>query len=575
MLAQISIKNFAIIDEVNLSFNDGLTVLTGETGAGKSIIIDAIQLLAGARASVEFVRHEADKASIEGLFFIDNPDHHVYQTMDQFDVPKDEEGSIVIERFITSKGKSICRINGKLVTLAILKEIGSQLIDIHSQHETQSLMNPDRHIQLLDQFFEEKLKESKLHYYELFEQLQSLNSRLQKLSHDEQEIAQRIDLLKFQYNELTEAQLEPGEDVQLEDERKQLMNYERIYEGLQTAYNSLSGEERALDFLSHAMISLEQLEDVDSHFEELSQQLKSNFYQLEDLSFQISNRLEGLEFQPNRLEEIESRLFEINRLKRKYGKEVDELLILMAEMEEELEQLENKDSHLQSLENEIEEITKDALMEAEHLHKLRKEVAVQLKDAIQKELKELYLEKAEFDTEFTTLPGNILWKDKSIKLIRQGLDHIQFLITTNPGEPLKPLHKVASGGEISRIMLAMKSIFSQHQGMTSVIFDEVDTGVSGRVAQSIAKKIHQISIDSQVLCITHLPQVAAIADHHYLIEKQVINNSVTKTHVQPLKDDESINEIGRMISGHDLTDTTKKHAQELIQQAQELKSQTT
>ncbi|NIK12401.1 DNA repair protein RecN [Alkalibacillus almallahensis] len=573
MLAQITIKDFAIIDEVSLTFDDGLTVLTGETGAGKSIIIDAIQLLAGARASVEYVRHQAEQALIEGLFFIDSRSYGVQNLLEQFDVPVDyDEGSVVVERRITAKGKSICKVNGKLITLAVLKEIGRQLIDIHSQHETQSLMNPDSHINLLDHFAPERLQQTKEHYKELYDELQSLRRKYDELSHNEQEVVQRIDLLTFQWQELNEANLEPKEDEQLEEERRQLMNYERIYDGLNTSYESIAAESHALDYLGHAMTALESLEDVNDEFKELSQQLKTSYYSLEELSHDLRNRVDDLEFQPGRLDEIETRLFELNRLKRKYGLELNELMTRMAEMEEELEQLQNKDTHLQSLEKEIQEVQKDALTEAEHLHKLRQEIANDLSEAIQYELKDLYLEKAQFDVSFSTQSGPVAWRDQNIKLMKQGLDLVQFLITTNPGEPLKPLHKVASGGEISRIMLAIKSILSQHQGITSVIFDEVDTGVSGRVAQAIAQKIHGVSSQSQVLCITHLPQVAAMADHHYLIEKDVTEKGFTNTSVQKLDQQETIDEVGRMISGGELTETTTQHAEELIKQAASLKS---
>ncbi|MDQ0158578.1 DNA repair protein RecN [Alkalibacillus salilacus] len=573
MLAQITIKDFAIIDEVSLTFDDGLTVLTGETGAGKSIIIDAIQLLAGARASVEYVRHQAEQALIEGLFFIDSRSDSVQNLLEQFDVPVDyDEGSVVVERRITAKGKSICKVNGKLITLAVLKEIGRQLIDIHSQHETQSLMNPDSHINLLDNFAPNRLQQTKEHYKELYDELQSLRRKYDELSHNEQEVVQRIDLLTFQWQELNEANLEPKEDEQLEEERRQLMNYERIYEGLNTAYESLAAESHALDYLGHAMTALESLEDVNDEFKQLSQQLKTSYYSLEELSHDLRNRVDDLEFQPGRLDEIETRLFELNRLKRKYGLELNELMTRMAEMEEELEQLQNKDTHLQSLEKEIHEVQKDALTEAEHLHKLRQEIANDLSKAIQYELKDLYLEKAQFDVSFSTQSGPVAWRDQNIKLMKQGLDLVQFLITTNPGEPLKPLHKVASGGEISRIMLAIKSILSQHQGITSVIFDEVDTGVSGRVAQAIAQKIHGVSSQSQVLCITHLPQVASMADHHYLIEKDITEKGFTNTSVQKLDQQETIDEVGRMISGGELTETTTQHAEELIKQAASLKS---
>ncbi|MGP4072435.1 DNA repair protein RecN [Piscibacillus sp. B03] len=568
MLAEINIKNFAIIDEISLSFNDGLTVLTGETGAGKSIIIDAIQLLAGARASVEFVRHEADKANLEGIFFIDDQSHQVYDVLEQFDIPLDEEGSIILQRQITSKGKSICRVNGKLITLGILKEIGQTLIDIHSQHETQSLMQAEQHIKLLDQYQFEQISKVKESYLNLFDNYERLLKRYKELSENEQEIAQRIDLLKFQYNELQEADLQLDEDAQLEEERHQLANFERLFESLQTTYYALYGESKGLDFLSHAMTSLEQIEDVNDTFKDLSEQLKSNYYAIEELSFELRNQLDGLEFQPERLNDIENRLHEINRLKRKYGKDVNEILELMSEMEEELEQLENKDTHIQALENQISDIEKDTLVEAEQLHEVRKLVSQELIKSIHKELKDLYLDKSKFDVQFDTQKGHINWKGQTVKLTRNGLDHVQFMISTNPGEPLKPLQKVASGGEISRIMLALKSIFAEHQNMTSVIFDEVDTGVSGRVAQSIAKKIHQISNNSQVLCITHLPQVAAMADQHLLIEKDQSDNHTT-TRVKKLNQNESIVEISRMMSGTEITETTLQHAEELIKQAKE------
>ena len=572
MLGQLSIKDFAIIDEITLDFKDGLTVLTGETGAGKSIIIDAIQLLAGARASVEFVRHNQDQARLEGLFFIDDEKHEVYDVLSHFHLPIDEEGNIILERYITAKGKSICRVNHKLVTLAILKEVGSKLIDIHSQHETQSLMNPEQHIELMDQFDAKKITSSKNDYLMIFNELKKAKERMKELSESEHKTNERLDLLTFQLSELQEAQLEPNEDVQLEKERNQLANYERIFDGLQTAYGSLYGENRGLDFLSNAMNALEQIEDVDDQLQKISEQMKSHYFALEELSFDIRHELDQMEFHPDRLNEIESRLFELNRLKRKYNKDLEGLMSHMAKMEEELEQLQHRETHLQSYEKQIDELTKDALIEAEQLHTLRKKISVDLTKEIQQELKDLYLEKAVFEVDFTQPSGDVNWKDKSIRLTHEGFDQVQFKISTNPGEPLKPLHKVASGGEISRIMLALKRIFSKHQGITSVIFDEVDTGVSGRVAQAIAQKIVDISKGSQVLCISHLPQVAAMADQHYRIEKIQKNGESTRTTVNLLTDEQAIEEIGRMISGETMTESTKQHAKELIEQSIQLKN---
>lgn len=571
MLAQITIKDFAIIDEITVNFNDGLTVLTGETGAGKSIIIDAIQLLAGARASVEFVRHNSDEAWIEGIFFIDNDNHNVYSILKELDIQvDDEEGSIILQRIITAKGKSICRINGKLVTLSILKEFGQTLIDIHSQHETQSLMHPENHIKLLDYYEFNKINLTKEAYLELYEELNELQKKFKQLTESEKQFNERTDLLSFQLNELQSANLEIGEDEELENERHRLMNYEKLFENLQLSYHSLFGDNKALDFLSQAATSLEQIEDIDPSFKKISEEIKSHYYGLEELSYQIRQHLDGLEYDPQRLDEVESRLHEINRLKRKYGREIDQLISLMIEMEEELEQLENKEVHLESLQKQILSLQKDTLVEAENLRKTRQQVAEKLKNEIKKELKDLYLEKAIFDVEFSTIDGDIIWKDKKVKLTKNGLDQIQFLISTNPGEPLKPLHKVASGGEMSRIMLALKRIFSEQQNVTSVIFDEVDTGVSGRVAQAIAEKINEISKKSQVICITHLPQVAAMADQHLLIEKE-LDKDRTKTKVIKLTKEQSVEELARMISGSELTETTKKHALELIEQANSVK----
>lgn len=327
-----------------------------------------------------------------------------------------------------------------------------------------------------------------------------------------------------------------------------------------------------LIFLSNAMNALEQIEDVDDQLQKISEQMKSHYFALEELSFDIRHELDQMEFHPDRLNEIESRLFELNRLKRKYNKDLEGLMSHMAKMEEELEQLQHRETHLQSYEKQIDELTKDALIEAEQLHTLRKKISVDLTKEIQQELKDLYLEKAVFEVDFTQPSGDVNWKDKSIRLTHEGFDQVQFKISTNPGEPLKPLHKVASGGEISRIMLALKRIFSKHQGITSVIFDEVDTGVSGRVAQAIAQKIVDISKGSQVLCISHLPQVAAMADQHYRIEKIQKNGESTRTTVNLLTDEQAIEEIGRMISGETMTESTKQHAKELIEQSIQLKN---
>ncbi|WP_407268327.1 DNA repair protein RecN [Radiobacillus sp. PE A8.2] len=574
MLTELSIKDFAIIDSITITFSDGLTVLTGETGAGKSIIIDAVQLLAGGRGSVEFVRHGSDKADIEGLFIIPNIKHPIYRTASDYGIEIGTDGMIILNRIITSNGKSICRINGKLVTLAILKEFGKTLIDIHSQNETQSLMDVDRHIELLDLYKQNELNSVMTDYTEIYTKMKNLKKRYQKLSENEQEMAQRLDLLEFQLKEIEEANLQPDEDEQLTEKRRKLLNFEKIYQGVNQAYDALYGEQKGLDWLSLAMQGLEDAGEHDQEIAGKKEEITNHYYMVEELTFYLRNHLDSLEFDPDHLNTIESRLNEINRLKKKYGQTVNDMLEYASKIEEEIDEIKNKDSHLLNMQEELAEIGEDALVEAKHIHDLRKEAAKSLKHAIQLELKDLYLEKASFDVDFSMKKG----KDGDpeingvpIQLQTNGFDTLKFMISTNPGEPLKEIHKVASGGELSRIMLALKKVFASHQGVTSVIFDEVDTGVSGRVAQSIAEKIYGISNGSQVLCITHLPQVASMADTHLQIEKHTTNDRTT-TSVKGLPKEERVEEISRMMTGTEITFTSMEHARELILLADRFKS---
>jgi DNA repair protein RecN (Recombination protein N) len=566
VLTELSIQDFAIIDKISITFHEGLTVLTGETGAGKSIIIDAVQLLAGGRGSVEFVRHGAKKADIEGLFIVDDETHPIFALSRQYGIEY-QDHQFILRRTITANGKSICRVNSKLVTLGILREFGKTLIDIHSQHETQSLMDEDQHIELLDLYWPDKIKKAKKEYRKLYDELSHLKSRYQRLSKNEQETAQRLDLLQFQLHELEQAQLQLNEDEQLEEERGTLINFERIYSALQEAYNSLYGEQKGLDWVNQAQIVLQENSKFDSKIADRANEIADYYFGLEELTYDLGNMIETMQYNPDRLNEIEARLNEINRLKKKYGSTVTEMLTYMAKIEEEIEEINNKDSHLLKLQEQIEGKTKDAYLEAKELHDIRQAAAKSLVEDIHDELKDLYLEKATFSVQFQS---STLQERDEVELHKNGIDQVSFLISTNPGEPLKQLAKVASGGELSRIMLALKKIFAKHQGVTSVIFDEVDTGVSGRVAQAIAEKIYLISQESQVLCITHLPQVAAMADTHKLIEKQTSDERTT-THVIELKPESQINELARMVTGTKLTETALDHAREMLEMAANLK----
>lgn len=568
MLIELSIKNFAIIEELTLSFTSGLTVLTGETGAGKSIIIDAINLLAGGRGSSEFVRHGENKAELEGMFIVHDKDHPIYEKSQSLGIEMDE-GTIILRRDISHNGKSVCRINGKMVTIGVLREIGHSLIDVHGQHEHQELMDHQYHLPLLDQFGGEEIQSALEQYKLIYEKYMTVQKQYNSLNQDERQTVHRLDFLTFQYNEIQNANLRLHEDDELFEEKKKITNFEKIYEGLHSSYQALRGEQRALDWLSVAMSNMEDLMELDDNIKNLSETISNSYYLLEETSLSIRNSYEMLEYDSERLNIIESRLNELSNLKRKYGKTIEEILEYYADIEAEIETLQNRETHLVKLEKELSSLKADLLLEAVDLSTIRQQYARTLTDDILQELKELYMEKTKFEIKFLKKPKmdqELLTKD----IQKNGLDEIEFYISTNPGEPLKPLAKTASGGELSRIMLALKNIFSKHSGITSIIFDEVDTGVSGRVAQAIAEKIYKVSVDSQVLCISHLPQVAAMSDTHLFIEKET-KEGRTKTVVKPLPFRDKIKEIARMISGVEITDVTKNHAAELLDQANKVK----
>lgn len=555
MLSELSIRNFAIIEDLSVSFKKGLTVLTGETGAGKSIIIDAVHLLVGGRGSAEFVRYGTDKAEIEGLFQLEDNLHPCIGKARDFGI-EIEEGMVVLRRDINQNGKSVCRVNGKLVTISTLREIGSTLIDIHGQHEHQELMNQHFHLPLLDQFGASEIQPALQDYSKIYRDYDQTKKKIKSLNENEQQIAHRLDLITFQLDEIQNAELKLNEDEALTEEKRKIVNFERVFEGIKGSYDALQGDQRGMDWVGLALSHLENAADIDPGYKELSESVSNSFYALEDVVRSLRSELDKLEFDPERLNEIEARLNEINQLKRKYGKTIEDILEYAAKIEEEIETLQNKETHIHQLENQLKSLKEDLILEGKQLSDLRKKTAKVLTKLIHKELKELYMEKTVFEVHFESSQGNSIF-------LKNGIDAVEFFISTNPGEPLKPISKIASGGELSRIMLALKSIFSKHQGVTSIIFDEVDTGVSGRVAQAIAEKIYKVSVDSQVLCISHLPQVAAMADTHLYIEKKT-KDGRTKTAVSALNEQQKIKEIGRMISGVEITDLTKRHAEELL-----------
>ncbi|WP_416827165.1 DNA repair protein RecN [Ectobacillus polymachus] len=572
MLSELSIKNFAIIEELSISFQKGLTVLSGETGAGKSIIIDAISLLVGGRGSSEFVRYGTEKAEIEGLFYFDIENHPCLEKVQELDLDV-SDGMMILKRDISNSGKSVCRINGKLVTLAALREIGKTLIDIHGQHETQDLMNEERHLSMLDSYDNGEVMVKLANYQKLYNQYMDTKKQLKSLTESEQKMAQRLDLLQFQHEEIQKADLKLNEDQELMEERTKIANFEKIFKAIGDAHVSLTKENGGLDYVRNTMSGLETVSDLDASLKEMYDTVANSYYLLEEVAYQLREKLDMMEYDPNRLDYIETRLNEIRMLKRKYGNTIEEILEYEESIQTEISTIENKDVLIETARKQLEQLETTCIKEATLLSEYRHKLAEHLTDAIHKELRELYMEKTKFKIVMEKIPGSIddpLVDGVPVKLTSIGYDQAEFYISTNPGEPLKPLAKVASGGELSRIILALKSIFTEHQGVTSVIFDEVDTGVSGRVAQAIAEKIQRVSVGSQVLCITHLPQVASMADQHLFISKKIINER-TITSVTILQDEEKVIEIARMLSGAEITVVTKQHARELLQQAQCIK----
>ena len=556
MLQELSIQNFAIIPKLNISFQPGMTVLTGETGAGKSIIIDAVGLLTGGRGSQDFIREGADKAVLQGLIDVE-PGQPITQLLDELGIPL-EDNQLLIHRELHKSGRNVIRVNGSLVNATTLKEIGQHLVDIHGQNEHQELMQVERHLSLLDEYGKKTIGPVLEKYRVAYDTYRSLESAFHKRQADEQAWAQRLDMLSFQSKELADASLVEGEEEMLEAEYQELTNFQDVLAALSKAHEALDGDwdNNGLETISTAMSAMEDIEELSPKYATLTEAVRGAYYELQEAASEILSVRDGLEFDEERLREVDDRLNLIRSLERKYGATITDVLVHQAKVDAELAEMGGGEQSAAELAEQVEVAEQKARTLAEKLHELRLKAAKQLATKIHEQLSDLYMEKAVFSAHITELK----------ELNATGLDAVEFYIQTNPGEGAKPLVKIASGGELSRMMLAMKTIFSREQGITSIIFDEVDTGVSGRVAQAIAEKIAVIGRYSQVLTITHLPQVAAVADNHYFIEKQVVGDR-TETSIHTLSEDERVNEVARMLSGDELTDAAKENARDLIQRA--------
>lgn len=550
MLLEISIKNFAIIEEISLTFENGMTVLTGETGAGKSIIIDAMNLMLGARASLDVIRHGANKAEIEGLFSVgENP--ALTQILEENGIDVTEE--LIIRRDILQNGRSIGRINGQMVNLTTLRAVGQYLVDIHGQHDQEELMRPNMHIRMLDEFGNEQFADVKKHYQELFESYRQLRKRVVTKQKNEQEHKARIEMLEFQIAEIEAAALKSGEDQVLNQKRDKLLNHKNIADTLTNAYVMLDDEEfSSLSNIRSAMNDLMTLEEFDADYKEMSANVSEAYYILEEVTKHLGDVIDDLDFDAGSLQQIEARLEVIYSITRKYGGSVDDVLEYYDNITKEYNLLTGNDESSDDMEKALKRLEKELIVAAEELSQERHALAKNLEAEIKQELADLYMEKADFQVQFTKGKFN-----------RDGNETVEFYISTNPGEGFKPLVKVASGGEISRLMLAIKSAFSRKEDKTSIVFDEVDTGVSGRVAQAIAQKIYKIGSNGQVLAISHLPQVIAIADYQFFIEKRSDENTTVST-VRLLTEEERVEEIAKMLAGSDITEMAREQARELL-----------
>ena len=547
MLSILHIENIAVIECADISFDAGFNVLTGETGAGKSIVIDAISAILGERAYRDMIRTGADKALVRGVF-TDVPE---FSWFEENGVPYDSE--VVIHREIYLDGKNVCRVNGTLVTVSILRKLGVQLINIHGQHDSASLFDENNHLIFLDSYAENsKLRDT---YTVCFERVNCLRKEIQRMSMDEGEKLRRMETLRYQIEEISKAELEAGEDTLLEQRRKLLQNAEKLSDGIQSAFSSLYGDDDtdgAAALLAGAEREISRLSRYTDVYESLREKLTDLMYQVQDVAEEVRDIRDDLSYSPDELEKIEARLDVIHRLKRKYGASCEEILAYLENARNELDEIEFADDTIERLKKKLANAENEALTNAIVLRENRKSFAQKLSTQILSELAQLDMPRVQFSCEFT-----------ETELTADGVDSVAFYMSANAGEALKPLNKVASGGELARIMLAMKNVLAEQDQVATLIFDEVDTGVSGRAAQKVAEKLRSVAKNKQVLCVTHLPQLAALASTHFLIDKHE-KDGRTYTTVTPLSLEGRKQELARIIGGSNITETTLKSAEEML-----------
>jgi DNA repair protein RecN (Recombination protein N) len=552
MLQRLSIRNFAIIDRLDIEFGQGLNVLTGETGAGKSIIVDALNLVLGERAGAEMVRSGTERAIIDAVFDISGSTQVQQQVHEMgFEV---ENGLLYLTREVVVGGRSAARIGGRPCTVAQLKELGDRLVDLHGQHEHQSLLVVARHIDILDEWGGADTLALRAEVAEAYQDLRQRKQERIALQTDARERAHLIDLYRFQIDEIAKAKLQPGEEEELRAQVRRLANAKKLAEAAGSAVHLLAGDERSglVDLLAAATRSLEEAVTLDERLAPIVETLNTARYELEEAARDLSRYQDNIEFNPERLEQIEERLDVIRALKRKYGETIEEILEYARQTSEKLERLMHSEERGAELDADITRAEERFATLCTMLSSRRAQLAERFSEAVLAELCDLGMERTRFEVQLSPNEPSSL-----------GAERAEFLFAANPGEPLRSLARIASGGEISRVMLAIKSAMARQEPLPTMVFDEIDSGIGGRTASVIADKLVRISRTAQVLCITHLPQIASRADRHFYIEKQEINGRTLVT-VFPLSSDERVEELARMLGGTNVTETVRRHAREML-----------
>ncbi len=555
MIQELNIRNIALIRQLSVSLSEGLNVLSGETGAGKSIIVDSVSLILGARADKELIKYGEEKAFVEALVTL--PDSApFFELLNSYGIEAEED--MIVSRELSASGKNVCRINGRMVPLNCLRDVVSKIINLHGQDTSREVLTSSSHLSMLDKYIGEDAQNSIEQIEEHFSKYSSLKSKLDEINAQRADKLRTMDMLSFQISEIESANLCVGEEDELLAKRKVMQNAEKILSSLNSAKENISGSEAVLERLYDALNDLRMISKVDESISETIAMAEDAYYTLEEVGEELSKREQNMSFEPGELDEIEERLELIKGLKRKYGKDEKEILSYLEEIKIKYEELDDIEYTAGELEKKIDKAESDLKRSCEKLSEMRKKTAKDLENKIDTELKELGMPAAKFSVMFT--------EKKPSKI---GIDDVEFYVALNEGEPPKPLAKVASGGEASRIMLAFKGIMASKEDVGTLIFDEIDTGISGRMAKTVAQKMANIALKRQVICVSHLPQIAAMADENYLIEKSV-DKKGTKTELKHLAEEEKEKEVARL-SGGSVTNTALLHAKELIDECSQYK----